>query len=178
MGNRKKPVATRAVVPNGTRRKRTTAQPEFVPDSDDRHVPKALRGIADVTDDAIADLRPLWGLTLMDDDHDGSWTWRMKPEELAALLRFLKEMERLRWLEIWAQMFNSKGGSHRKHHCMPAGEICAEAKRRLDEIGLGEQEELFRFRLGNKARLWGIVLGRTFYPIWWDGDHKVYPTSV
>lgn len=131
-----------------------------------------------MTDNAIADRRPLWGLSLMDEAHDGSWTWQLAPEEITMLLDFLKQMERLRWREIWAQMFNSKGGSHKKHHWMAADEICAEAKRRLDDIGLGDQERLFRFRLSNKARLWGIVFDHTFYPIWWDGDHRVYPTSV
>lgn len=178
MGNRKKPVAAKGVVPNGAPGRRAAAEPGIVPNNGSDRVPRALRGVVEVTENAIAEARPLWGLSLMDEEHNCSWTWRVTPGEATTLLGFLKEMERLRWREIRAQMFNSKRGSHKKHHWMPADDVCTEAKRRLDEIGLGDQEEIFRFRLSNKARLWGIILDRTFYPIWWDSDHKVYPTSV
>jgi len=49
------------------------------------------------------------------------------------------------------------------------------AQRRLQHLSLDDFDELFRFRLGNKRRLWGILDGDVFYPLWWDADHKVYP---
>lgn len=50
-----------------------------------------------------------------------------------------------------------------------------EATRRLQALRLDDFDELFRFRLGNLPRLWGILDGDIFYPVWWDPDHEVYP---
>lgn len=52
-----------------------------------------------------------------------------------------------------------------------------EARARLEELGLDDFDELFRFRLGNMERLWGVFAGNNhvFYPLWWDCDHKVCP---
>jgi hypothetical protein len=36
---------------------------------------------------------------------------------------------------------------------------------------------MFRFRLGGKARLWGFRSERIFHVVWWDPDHRVYPTE-
>jgi hypothetical protein len=36
---------------------------------------------------------------------------------------------------------------------------------------------MFRFRLAGERRLWGYRVGRTFHVVWWDWDHKVYPTE-
>jgi hypothetical protein len=84
-------------------------------------------------------------------------------------------MERLTWTEIYAQLTSSKRGSHRKHHAMPAAQLCGEAQRRLEELRLDDFDELFRFRLGNMRRLWGIVDDEVFYPVWWNAEHRVYP---
>jgi len=48
-------------------------------------------------------------------------------------------------------------------------------KRKLDET-FGD--EMFRFRLGGTARLWGFRANRTFHVVWWDPLHKVYPTEA
>jgi hypothetical protein len=71
-------------------------------------------------------------------------------------------------------MFNSKKGSHRKHHYQPTNTLCPEAQTRIRERQL-EGFDLFRFRLSNLERLWGLILEGVFYPIWWDPLHEVYP---
>lgn len=43
-----------------------------------------------------------------------------------------------------------------------------------------EWDQMFRFRLGNMERLWGVISDedpRVFYPIWWDPLHKVCPSK-
>jgi hypothetical protein len=35
---------------------------------------------------------------------------------LQGIIEFLTQMERLTWIEIQAQMTNTKKGGHRKHH--------------------------------------------------------------
>ena len=46
---------------------------------------------------------------------------------------------------------------------------------KLDEI-FGDQ--IFRFRVSGQKRLWGFRRDRTFHVVWWDPDHKVYPTEA
>ena len=105
-----------------------------------------------------------------------SWSWKATEHEIREIVQFLSEMERLTWNEIRAQMTGSKSGSHRKHHFMPVGSLCDEAQRRLQELRLDDFDEMFRFRLGNFPRLWGIFDHKgVFYPVWWDADHQVYP---
>lgn len=119
---------------------------------------------------------PTWRLSLLDLEHAGSWSWSVDEDALRQITAFLAEMERLTWTEIKAQMFNSKKGSHRKHHAMPPDQLCPEARDRLRMLRLDDVDELFRFRLGNLPRLWGVIdPDGVFYPVWWDPGHKVYP---
>jgi hypothetical protein len=134
-------------------------------------LPKRLSGIADASNGR----HPTWRLSFLDLDHEGSWSWQVPTADLHDIVRFLQEMERLTWTEVFAQLAGSKKGSHRKHHAMPAEQLCAEAQRRLQHLRLDDFDELFRFRLGNKRRLWGILDAEIFYPLWWDAEHKVYP---
>lgn len=123
-------------------------------------------------------MHPTWRLSLLDLEHAGSWSWDVNAAALREITTFLSQMEKLTWTEIRAQMFNSKKGSHRKHHPMPPELLCVEAQRRLRALRLDDLDEMFRFRLGNKPRLWGVVdTDGVFYPVWWDPEHKVYPTE-
>lgn len=129
-------------------------------------------------DDSPSGKHPKWRLSLIDLDHAGSWSWAIDEAALRQITTFLSEMEKLTWTEIKAQMFNSKNGSHRKHHPMAPGLLCSEAQQRLRALRLDDLDELFRFRLGNKPRLWGVVDDDgTFYPVWWDPEHRVYPAD-
>ena len=121
---------------------------------------------------------PTWRLSLLDLEHAGSWSWDVDATALREITTFLSQMEKLTWTEIRAQMSHSKKGSHRKHHHMAPELLCTEAQRRLGVLRLDDLDEVFRFRLGNKPRLWGVIdTDGVFYPVWWDPEHKVYPTD-
>jgi hypothetical protein len=58
--------------------------------------------------------------------------------------------------------------------------LCAAAQKRLAERRLDEvmeEQELFRFRVSATVRLWGFIKGSVFHVLWWDANHKVYPTG-
>lgn len=133
--------------------------------------PRCLQGIDGGPDSA----HPVWRLALLDLDHDGDWSWGVDEGVLRKILTFLREMEHLTWTEVRAQL---TGGRRRgpKHKFIPAAHLCSQAQRRLLELQLDEFEELFRFRLGNMHRLWGVIHQDVFYPVWWDPDHKVCPS--
>lgn len=122
--------------------------------------------------------RPTWRLSRLDLDHAGSWSWTVTAADLREIVEFLSQMERLTWTEIKSQLTSSRSGSHRKHHPMPVERLCEEAQRRLETLRL-DVDELFRFRLSGRRRLWGAIDDGdgSFYAVWWDPDHRVYPVD-
>jgi hypothetical protein len=130
-----------------------------------------LLGISDAPDAE----HPSWRLSLLDPDHAGRWAWSTADEPmLRQIVDFLSQMERLTWAEIRAQVHS---GGHRKHHAIPVGQLCPEARQRLRHLRLDDLDELFEFRLGSKRRLWGFIANGVFYPVWWDEHHQVYPVE-
>lgn len=96
---------------------------------------------------------------------DVTWSAIIEPK--------LHEFERLKWSEI--DRFSSDSG-HRMHHNMDTESICEEAQYRMIEIDR-YSDVIFRFRLGNKRRLWGHRVVANFEILWFDPEHKIYPTE-
>lgn len=150
--------------------------PSSVPQPKEQPVLRGwLRGLAD---GGPAGSRPSWKMARLDMDHAGSWSWNMTGDDLREIIQFLQQMERLTWTEIKAQTTGGRTG-HRKHHSIAVERLCPEAQRRLRDLRLDDLDELFRFRLGARQRLWGAVNGQdgAFYVLWWDPSHQVYPTD-
>lgn len=118
-------------------------------------------------------------------DKAGAWSWGQDrnwctPEARSGagctVRNALAEMSRLTWSEVLDQTTGTKRRRRKKHHAQPLNSICEEAQERWTEINRTE-EELFRFRVGGKARIWGVRLGATFFMVWWDAEHKIYPVE-
>jgi hypothetical protein len=113
----------------------------------------------------------------MDREYEGSWSW--KNVDIDEIITFLSEMERLTWSQIIQQMTGGNARRGQRSKFIPVEHLCNETKARLVELGCDDMDELFRFRLGNMGRLWGLLMDegdvKIFYPIWWDADHKVCP---
>lgn len=142
-----------------------------------KQIPSRLRGIAS---DEGNDHHPLWRLTLLDQDHIEDWSWRVTGETIRKIVAFLTEMERLTWHEVRDQQTGGNRRRGAKHKFIPVDSLCDLARRRLEELGIVEFEQVFRFRMGNMERLWGVISDedpRVFYPIWWDPDHRVCPSK-
>lgn len=135
--------------------------------------PRCLQGI----DGEPENGHPLWRMAFLDLTWTGEWSWQVEPSTVRKILAFLQDMERLTWTEIRAQLTGGYRRRGPKHKFIPADHLCEAAKRRLIELELDEFDQLFRFRLGNMERLWGVVDGEVFYPVWWDPDHKVCPVK-
>ncbi len=108
-------------------------------------------------------------------DKDGPWSWaRVSQQHKAQILDFIGDMCSLSWPEI-AQQRDSRG---QKHHYQHVDSIDADARKRLSILKLEDDTDwLYRFRLGNKQRLWGFRKQGVFQAIWWDPRHTVYPTE-
>lgn len=139
---------------------------------DVRKAPRKLKGLG-----RHGDEHPVWRISLADFEHQ-RWGWQnAQPLEVGTVLRFLREMERLKWREIRAQL---TGGDRRrgpKHKFIPMSSLCTEAQNALTDLKLDDANDVwFRFRLGNRQRLWGVIDGEVFYPVWWDPRHEVCPS--
>jgi len=145
----------------------------------DRKVPRRLRGVVPNDNDPdVIDRKPAWGFSLVDlTSHE----WSASPTDGATLLEilnFLQGMERLTWREIRDQITGGNTRRGPKHKTIPVESLIPAAQARLAELELDDHTELFRFRLGNMKRLWGVFVGghHVFYPVWWDPDHKICPS--
>jgi hypothetical protein len=154
--------------------KRPPSRSPVPPRKEPPALPGWLRGLAD----GPAGSRPSWKLSRLDLEHAGSWSWDVTGSDLREIVQFLQQMERLTWSEIRAQTTGGRTG-HRKHHSIEAERLCPEAQRRLRDLRLDDLDELFRFRLSGRRRLWGAINGQdgAFYALWWDPDHQVYPVD-
>lgn len=78
----------------------------------------------------------------------------------------------------WSDIKSHASNGHKKHHHQEMGSLCKEAQDRLAHLKHDTRfEDVFRFRLGSRKRLWGFLLGGVFYVLWWDAEHNVYPTE-
>lgn len=118
---------------------------------------------------------PLFCFRHADRATQNAWAFKPTAGDATGLFQFICEMGRLKWSEIGTQT----SGGHKKHHRQQISSLDVAAqkditKARLDEVFGGE---IYRFRLTAKQRLWGFRGDRAFHVLWWDPEHKVYPTE-
>lgn len=99
--------------------------------------------------------------------------WDCTGSRTLDLLGFLEEAGK----KTWGEVLRETSGGHRKHHSQSVKTIAREARERLKEIYGNAPEELFRFRLSGKTRLWGIRRRDVFCLLWLDQEHRVYPVE-
>jgi hypothetical protein len=120
--------------------------------------------------------------TVSEADQTGAWSWGVTRKWTdddwdSALHPKLLEFEKLTWAEIESHAYGNEGKRHRAHHGMESDQVCGEAQDRLHELERDYPETLFRFRLGNLPRLWGVRVVNEFQVLWYDPTHKIYPVD-
>lgn len=126
---------------------------------------------------SISEFHPSFSFRYADRVDHGTWAWPVEAE-LEALVDFLCDFSRLTWGEIWAQTTGGNNSRHRKHHAQAFDRVCPKAQERLRALGHESRfDELFRFRVGSRGRIWGFTRDELFFVLWWDADHQVYPTE-
>lgn len=82
------------------------------------------------------------------------------------------------WADIEAETTVKAGDrTDKKHKTYDQSAICQEARQRLVELELDDQDRIFRFRMSNKRRLYGFIFGITFETVWYDAEHKICPSA-
>lgn len=112
------------------------------------------------------DENPSWRVSLL--DLTGPFGQSIDQVDAAEILKFLSEVEKLTWNEI----------QHRRsgHHHVEVRLISPAAQKRLKQRNI-ETDTLISLRVGAKKRIWGVREGSMLHLLWWDPQHKVYPTT-
>jgi hypothetical protein len=139
----------------------------------------ARRPVAQLPQRTGLAMRPLFSLEYVDRGSTHAFHFDLDADDAKSLLEFLRDIGNNSWSAIRAQVWSSKRDSHRKHHEHPIEAVCEDAKTRLLAMKLNEiiGDDLFRFRVSAKQRLWGFVADGTFHILWWDPAHEVYPLA-
>jgi hypothetical protein len=110
-------------------------------------------------------------------DRAGSWTWGAREWSQEAwdgvIGPKLANFKTMLWRELEAAITDS---GHRMHHSMAVEVICDECQTRLLELEKVDGD-IYRFRLGNRRRLWGFRTLNVFEILWYDPEHNVYPVE-
>lgn len=87
----------------------------------------------------------------------------------------MRNFEGLSWNEIDKERYGKEGKS--KHHFVSTESLINEARKRLEEIGLPDLDEIFSLRLEGEVRIYGIRKQNYLEIIWFDLDHKICPSN-
>lgn len=122
---------------------------------------------------------PLFCFRYTDRASTNPWKWAVADKDASQLLDFLREMAQLTWRQIDAQTTGPGHKRRQKHHGQGTETFESDQRADIKRMKLGEifGDEMFRFRLSGKRRLWGFRVGRVFHAVWWDPEHQVYPTD-
>ena len=128
--------------------------------------PKAKKQLADREPKSFDRTHVQWSFRCFDNYDWSEENHKTVPfTEIAGQMRSYESM-------TWGQI----RGRPKHDHPIQRYRIITEAQNRLRELGLDDYDELWRFRFGGKLRLWGLRMGSVFHVLWWDPQHRVYPS--
>lgn len=109
-------------------------------------------------------------------DCEGNWEWNearqwSEDEWEDPIVSGMNSLQGLDWHEIQKM---ASGERHLMHHDHDIFDLCDDAIDRWMCLGYEQFDTIFRFRLGNTKRAWGIELQGHFYLIWYERHHKIY----
>lgn len=113
-------------------------------------------------------------------DKNGQFAFDINKIEADGHLReiFTKmiDYEQFTWAEIKQQTHDRSNRS--KHHMLDIDGMADQAVVRIKAMQLDEYtDSIFSFALQNKLRIIGIREGERFHVVWYDPEHKFYPSQ-
>ncbi len=118
-----------------------------------------------------SDIKPSWRLSSLRRGNIDRFRFPEDPGELLAILKNMKEFE----TQTLASWRSDRNGNHYATYSLTN---CADKldKEIVDFMIAHDIEEIHRFRLDGKKRVYALSFNRgVFELIWWDPDHKIYP---
>lgn len=104
-------------------------------------------------------------------DIDGPFGWRtIEAAKLDAVRERLSHFESMTWHEILT-------AGKKQNHAIKVEQLSDAARKRLEEIDRDDIEGLVSLRIAGKERVWGIRDRDVLRLLWWDPEHRVYPSK-
>lgn len=103
-------------------------------------------------------------------DIKGPWGWDNIEKEyfFSKILSTIIDFETMKWEEIL----------NRNNHEVNISQIIKDAQKRLRELNLDDIETLVSLRIMGAVRIWGIRVHNCFKVLWWDPEHKIFPSKL
>jgi hypothetical protein len=102
-------------------------------------------------------------------DYHGPWCIGVSlSSDIVTLMTRIKDMEHLSPLQVFC-------GDPGKDYGDPARLPNRDAIKRLNELGLADETNVSRLRIGQRGRLYGFRRDPEFYAIFWDPKHQIWP---
>lgn len=114
------------------------------------------------------DLYPAWHVEFLDPQGPWGWTEIDRDYFFSDIIPKIVNFEKMYWKDIL----------NRNNHEVSVSEVCKDARKRLMYLNLDDIETLVSLRLTGKQRVWGIRVENIFKVLWWDPEHKVYPSKL
>jgi len=107
-------------------------------------------------------------------DLDGPFGWNQLRTSKAEVAHTIKDrlahFESMTWGEILLE-------AKKQNHSIEVSKIIKEAQDRLIHLELNDVDQLISLRVGGAPRIWGLQKGEALAILWWDPEHKIYPTG-
>ncbi len=119
--------------------------------------------------DSFYRLKPTWRLSNLRLSKPFGWS-DIDRQDMVQVIERLKNLESMTWGDIL--------DTGRKHnHPCDTSDICKDAQECLDDDWQGGLDEVVTLRVTGKKRVWGIIENGVCFLLWWDPNHRVYPST-
>jgi hypothetical protein len=79
--------------------------------------------------------------------------------------------ESMTWSEIFVR-------DKKRNHAIPVHDFRCEQARRWMKRNMADQPELWTIRFTGPERVWGIFSEGAYQIVFWDPEHRIYPTQL
>ncbi len=110
-------------------------------------------------------------------DNDGCFRFSHEVMDTQEVLEKIIIYGKRKWKDIDKDTHDHT--NKRKHHNLTDFERYSDAaKERVRKLQMGEDlDRIFSLAFNNTMRIIGLRIGKEFHPIWYDKDHKFYPSA-
>ena len=103
---------------------------------------------------------------------DSGITWG-DPDSQSHCVRTICEKLKGYQRRTWGDIYRDRSRDHPSN----VNNLSKVAQKRLKDLKQDDIDQLWRFRFTGEQRIWGIKRGHIFHVLWWDPQHKVYPSK-
>jgi len=115
------------------------------------------------------EMYPCWRVSLLETVEPFGWHTSEQGELLQVKQRFAS-FESMTWKQILCQ-------AGYRNHFVSRDRLCADAQKRLREMGQDDVDSVISLGITQKSRVFGIMEHNVLKVLWWDPEHLVYPVE-